>query len=233
MLGRDEPYERLPYFFSDQYDVGMEYSGYATSWDEVVFRGEPGSREFIAFWLEAGRVIAGMNVNVWDVTDHIQTLIRSREQIDAGRLRDPDLPLEELASRPVHRHLERSRVTGAVKGFVAQGVGFTKHLVKGRLSKADATPASELANGEARVLQVDGDKLAVHRDDGGSLHAVSAVCTHLGCLVEWNPAEQTWDCPCHGSRFRTDGSVIHGPAKRDLERREVSAEGSPRASSRS
>jgi Rieske Fe-S protein len=111
--------------------------------------------------------------------------------------------------------------------LVAQGVGFAKHLVRGRLSKADSTPASELANREARVLQVDGDKLAVHRDDQGSLHAVSAVCTHLGCLVEWNRAEQTWDCPCHGSRFRIDGGVIQGPAKRDLERRELSVKGHP------
>ncbi len=107
---------------------------------------------------------------------------------------------------------------------MAQGAGFAKHLVRGRLSKADATPASELAHGEARVLQVDGEKLAVSRDEEGSLHAVSAVCTHLGCIVDWNRAEQTWDCPCHGSRFRTDGSVIQGPAKRDLERRELPAE---------
>jgi 3-phenylpropionate/trans-cinnamate dioxygenase ferredoxin reductase component len=227
MLGQGEPYERLPYFFSDQYDVGMEYSGYATSWDEVVFRGDPGSREFIAFWLEAGRVVAGMNVNVWDVTDHIQALIRSREPVDVGTLRDPDLPLEELASRPVVRHPARSRAPGSVKGFMAQGVGFAKHLVRGRLSKADPTPATALTNGEARVLQVDGEKLAVYRDEQGSLHAVSAVCTHLGCLVEWNRAEETWDCPCHGSRFDVDGGVIQGPAKRDLERTELWAEGHP------
>jgi 3-phenylpropionate/trans-cinnamate dioxygenase ferredoxin reductase subunit len=100
MLGKGQPYERLPYFFSDQYDVGMEYSGYATSWDEVVFRGDPGGREFIAFWLEGGRPVAGMNVNVWEVTDQIQALIRSGERVDVARLRDPDLPLQELASRP-------------------------------------------------------------------------------------------------------------------------------------
>jgi 3-phenylpropionate/trans-cinnamate dioxygenase ferredoxin reductase subunit len=225
MLGKQEPYERLPYFFSDQYDVGMEYSGYAMSWDEVVFRGDPAAREFIAFWLEGGRVVAGMNVNVWEVTDHIQALIRSGERVDVARLRDPDLPLEELGSRPALRSPERSRAGGSLKEFVAQGAGFARHFVRGRLSKADATPASELASGEARVLQVDGDKLAVYRDEQGSLHAVSAVCTHLGCLVEWNGAEQSWDCPCHGSRFRIDGSIIQGPAKRDLERRELPAEG--------
>jgi 3-phenylpropionate/trans-cinnamate dioxygenase ferredoxin reductase subunit len=225
MLGKQEPYERLPYFFSDQYDVGMEYSGYATSWDEVVFRGDPGAREFIAFWLDGGSVVAGMNVNVWEVSDHIEALIRSGEQVDVARLRDPDLPLEELASRPALRSPERSRAGGSVKEFLAQGAGFAKHFVRGRLSKADATPASELASGEARVLQVDGEKLAVYRDEKGTLHAVSAVCTHMGCLVEWNRAEQTWDCPCHGSRFRIDGSVIQGPARRELKRTELPAEG--------
>jgi len=97
MLGKGEPYDRIPYFFSDQYDVGMEYAGYATDWDEVVFRGDVDAREFIAFWLKDGRVLAGMNVNVWDVTDHIQALIRSRAQIDRDRLRDTGTELASLA----------------------------------------------------------------------------------------------------------------------------------------
>jgi 3-phenylpropionate/trans-cinnamate dioxygenase ferredoxin reductase component len=96
MLGQEAPYERLPYFFSDQYDVGMEYSGFARSWDRVVFRGDPATREFIAFWIARDRVVAGMNVNVWDVTDPIQSLIRARVPIEDGRLTDPTVPLEEL-----------------------------------------------------------------------------------------------------------------------------------------
>jgi 3-phenylpropionate/trans-cinnamate dioxygenase ferredoxin reductase subunit len=98
MLGREEPYDRIPYFFSDQYDVGMEYSGLASPTDQVVFRGDPGTREMIAFWIAEGRVAAGMNVNVWDVTDPIQALIRSRAPVDLARLQDPEVPLEELAS---------------------------------------------------------------------------------------------------------------------------------------
>jgi 3-phenylpropionate/trans-cinnamate dioxygenase ferredoxin reductase component len=86
MLGADVPYERVPYFFSDQYDVGMEYSGYAVGWDEVVFRGDPASREFIAYWLKGERVLAGMNVNVWDVTDEIQELVRSGRPLDRKAL---------------------------------------------------------------------------------------------------------------------------------------------------
>ena len=97
MLGKPAAYERLPYFYSDQYDVGMEYTGYAARWDEVVFRGDPDSREFIAFWLDDGRVVAGMNVNVWDVVDSIEALIRTRRPVDAAKLRDVDVPLEASA----------------------------------------------------------------------------------------------------------------------------------------
>ncbi len=89
MLGEDVSYDRIPYFFSDQYDVGMEYSGHAPSWDEVVFRGDREGGEFVAFWLEEGRVIAGMNVNVWDVNEQVQALIRSRREVDARPLRAP------------------------------------------------------------------------------------------------------------------------------------------------
>jgi 3-phenylpropionate/trans-cinnamate dioxygenase ferredoxin reductase subunit len=96
MLGRVEAYDRVPYFFSDQYDVGMEYSGLARSWDRVVFRGDPASREFIAFWLLGDRILAGMNVNVWDVVDPIQTLIRERTVVTDRRLADPDVPLAQL-----------------------------------------------------------------------------------------------------------------------------------------
>ena len=95
MLGGGDPYDRLPYFFSDQYDVGMEYSGYARTWDRVVFRGDPASREFIAFWLVEDRVVAGMNVNVWDVTEPIQALIRDRVPVDDRRLADTDIPLTQ------------------------------------------------------------------------------------------------------------------------------------------
>jgi 3-phenylpropionate/trans-cinnamate dioxygenase ferredoxin reductase subunit len=97
MLGDAVGYERIPYFFSDQYDVGMEYSGYAPSWDEVVFRGDREGSEFVAFWLSGRRVIAGMNVNVWDVNEHVQALIRSRRAIDKKALTDPDTSLESLA----------------------------------------------------------------------------------------------------------------------------------------
>ncbi|WP_086727058.1 NAD(P)/FAD-dependent oxidoreductase [Streptomyces carpinensis] len=100
MLGKDVAYDRVPYFFSDQYDLGMEYSGWAPpgSYDQVVIRGDAGKREFIAFWMKEGRVLAGMNVNVWDVTDPIQHLIRTKAQVDTEALADPRVPLDTLAS---------------------------------------------------------------------------------------------------------------------------------------
>jgi 3-phenylpropionate/trans-cinnamate dioxygenase ferredoxin reductase subunit len=98
MLGQEVSYDRVPYFYSDQYDLGMETAGLPEpgTYDRVVYRGDPGGGEFIAFWLSGGVVVAGMNVNVWDVNDDIQALIGSRRPVDTARLADPDVPLPEV-----------------------------------------------------------------------------------------------------------------------------------------
>jgi 3-phenylpropionate/trans-cinnamate dioxygenase ferredoxin reductase subunit len=98
MAGQGKAYDRIPYFYSDQYDLGMEYTGYAPRWDEVLFRGDPRTREFVAFWLADGKVVAGMNMNIWDVAPAIETLIRSGRRIDPTRLVDVRQPLGELAT---------------------------------------------------------------------------------------------------------------------------------------
>ena len=101
MLGETASYDLLPYFYTDQYDLGMEYTGNAPAgtYDQVVIRGKLETREFIAFWLDAaGRVLAGMNVNVWDVTDPIKALIESGAVVDLKRLADPELPLESVTA---------------------------------------------------------------------------------------------------------------------------------------
>jgi 3-phenylpropionate/trans-cinnamate dioxygenase ferredoxin reductase component len=108
MLGQDVVYDRVPYFYSDQYDLGMEYSGYVEpgGYDRVVFRGDPTivdgkAPEFVAFWVKDSRVLAGMNVNVWDVTDDIQKLVRAGyagQTVDLARLADPSVPLADLLS---------------------------------------------------------------------------------------------------------------------------------------
>ena len=98
MLGQQVSYDWVPYFFSDQYDLGMETAGVPEPghYDQVVYRGDPQTLEFIAFWLSDGAVVAGMNVNVWDVNDDIQALIRAGTSVDVSRLEDPGVPLTDL-----------------------------------------------------------------------------------------------------------------------------------------
>ncbi|MEH0431955.1 NAD(P)/FAD-dependent oxidoreductase [Streptomyces turgidiscabies] len=106
MLGRqDAAYDRVPYFFTDQYDLGMEYAGYVEpgGYDQVVFRGDVAGREFIAFWLAGNRVLAGMNVNIWDVNDQLQALVRTAQPVDTSMLTDPQVPLESLLPSAEHR----------------------------------------------------------------------------------------------------------------------------------
>lgn len=105
MLGRNASYDKVPYFFSDQYDMGMEYTGHVGdgAYDEVVFRGDPAGGEYIAFWLRGGRVLAGMNVNVWDVADPIAEMVRSARPVDRARLVDPDVPVADVAGAAATR----------------------------------------------------------------------------------------------------------------------------------
>lgn len=101
MLSQDSQitaYTKLAYFYSDQFDLGMEYNGYAADWDQVVVRGDLAAREFLAFWLKDGRILAGMNANVWDQGDQIKALVRSGATIDPDRLADLSTPLADLAT---------------------------------------------------------------------------------------------------------------------------------------
>jgi len=101
MLGEPVSYDRVPYFFTDQYDLGMEYAGYVEpgGYDQVVFRGDPAGYEFLAFWVAGGRVLAGMNVNIWDVQDDLQKLVRAGyagRSVDLVKLADPGVPVTDL-----------------------------------------------------------------------------------------------------------------------------------------
>jgi 3-phenylpropionate/trans-cinnamate dioxygenase ferredoxin reductase subunit len=97
IAGANEPYTRTPYFYSDQFDLGMEYRGFAPEWGRVVVRGDVAKREFLAFWLADGRVVAAMNANLWDFGDELTELVESERRIDPDRLTDPDVPLAEAA----------------------------------------------------------------------------------------------------------------------------------------
>jgi Rieske Fe-S protein len=90
----------------------------------------------------------------------------------------------------------------------------------GKLRRKRGTP-DDVDPGSGGVLEIEGERVAVYRSDAGEVSAVSAICTHMGCVVAWNAAERSWDCPCHGSRFDVEGRVLHGPATRALEPVEV------------
>jgi glycine/D-amino acid oxidase-like deaminating enzyme/nitrite reductase/ring-hydroxylating ferredoxin subunit len=98
-------------------------------------------------------------------------------------------------------------------------VGF--HFVADRFTRADRATVEELKPGEGAIVRIRSQKTAAYRDEQGQLHAFSPVCPHLYCLVDWNPAERTWDCPCHGSRYDGEGRAIQGPTTKDLRRREL------------
>ena len=97
IAGANEAYTRTPYFYSDQFDLGMEYRGYAPEWGQVVVRGDLAKREFLAFWLADGRVAAAMNANLWDFGDELTELVESERRVDPDRLADPDVPLARAA----------------------------------------------------------------------------------------------------------------------------------------
>ena len=119
----------------------------------------------------------------------------------------------------------RFKPVTSAKDFVVENVDVAKHFFGDRLSASDIDSAGELAKGAGEVVDWKGEKLAVYKDESGAVQAVSAVCTHLGCLVSWNGAEKSWDCPCHGSRFNYDGHVIQGPANKDLEPKSLNEAG--------
>jgi glycine/D-amino acid oxidase-like deaminating enzyme/nitrite reductase/ring-hydroxylating ferredoxin subunit len=120
-------------------------------------------------------------------------------------------------SRLAH-FVEATRFTPAssFKSFVSENVDFPAYLVKDAVAGAEAKSVDEVEKGDGKLVRVGGKRVAVYRDASNRVHAVSSVCTHMGCHVHFNGAEKTWDCPCHGSRFGVDGELLQGPAVKDL-----------------
>ena len=123
---------------------------------------------------------------------------------------------------PLQERFDPRRVPAlsSAKEVLAEGARMLAQFARD-IPGLDLGKARELARGDGRVVDQGGEKLAAARDDTGTLHLVSAVCTHMQCIVRWNNAERTWDCPCHGSRFAPDGTVLEGPALADLPKRSV------------
>jgi Rieske Fe-S protein len=112
----------------------------------------------------------------------------------------------------------RKKIVGGAWNYVTENKDYPYYLVRDRFAGAEGRSLREVPRGSGRVLSLDGKHVAVYRDADGSRTKRSAICTHMGCTVSWNDAERTWDCPCHGSRFKLDGSVISGPAESPLKR---------------
>lgn len=115
----------------------------------------------------------------------------------------------------------RSNTLSSIGQFLKENINVAGQYLKDLPGKAQASHFSDVQPGEGKTVSVNGEKYACYRDETNKLHVVSAVCTHMKCIVNWNNAEKTWDCPCHGSRFMTDGSVIEGPAISNLPAVEV------------
>jgi Rieske Fe-S protein len=119
----------------------------------------------------------------------------------------------------------RVKPLASAKHFITENLNVAKHFVKDWMGRGEHKDVGSVALGEARIVDLPEGKTAVYRDLGGTAHAYSAVCPHAKCIVHWNPTEQTWDCPCHGSRFSpTSGAVLEGPALDALPRHQTGEE---------
>ena len=157
-----------------------------------------------------GRLHVATGFKKWGMTHSAVAAILLRDEI-GGRSN----PWSELF------RATRLHPLASAKELAVHNLDVGLRFVGDRLLTLRPPPAQGLAPGEAGLRELDGEKVAAYRDEHGRLHAVSGRCTHLGCLVAWNTAERTWDCPCHGSRFTHDGKVIQGPAVDDLAPRDL------------
>ena len=112
----------------------------------------------------------------------------------------------------------RIKPVAGFTAFVKENADVAKEFVKGYFTREKLESLSDIAHGEGKVVTYEGEKIALYKDAGGQLHAISPVCTHMKCNVAWNTTEQSWDCPCHGARFDCDGNVMTGPASKGLEK---------------
>ncbi len=105
----------------------------------------------------------------------------------------------------------------SVWDYLKENIDYPYYYLKAKLAATEGTSLDELQRGEGKILKLDGQRVAAYRNAYGQVTKLSAVCTHMGCIVHWNQADSTWDCPCHGSCFQATGEVLAGPAETPLE----------------
>jgi glycine/D-amino acid oxidase-like deaminating enzyme/nitrite reductase/ring-hydroxylating ferredoxin subunit len=198
-----EAFEDLTAFLRDEFGVGsIDYR-----WTNEDYESMDGLPFVCRATSSAAHLFVATGFNAWGIANGTVAGIILSDLI-MGR----DNPWAEV--------FDATRIKPMAGGtsFVKENIGTGAHLVEGYVRRRPRSFA-DLSPGEAAVLKLRGEQLAVLKDEQGAVHAISAVCTHLGCVLGWNPVDRTWDCPCHGSRFAIDGRVLHGPATTDLERR--------------
>lgn len=202
---RPQRYEALERFARDHWEVEEIAYHWSTQdgmpADSLPYAGRytPRSRHL---WVNAGHQKWGM------------TNATAGARVVADLIAGRDSPWANL--------LDPNRVTVSAAPRVARAqLWVGAHLIGDRLTPAEASSAEEVPPGQARVVRAGLGKIGLFRDEAGTAHGVSLRCAHLGCLLHWNGAERSWDCPCHGSRFGVDGEVLAGPATQPLERREA------------
>ena len=195
-----ESFEELEDFARDHFGVAADYR-----WTNEDYR----SMDHAPFvgWSSKLResYLVATGFNAWGISNGTAAAI-----LLADLIQERDNPWLKLFDAT------RIKPLAGAKEFAAGNAATATHLVGGWLARKPHS-FDDLKPGEAAILKIDGHNVAGYRDDEGALHAVSAVCTHMGCIVGWNETDRSWDCPCHGSRFALDGSVIHGPAVKALE----------------
>jgi glycine/D-amino acid oxidase-like deaminating enzyme/nitrite reductase/ring-hydroxylating ferredoxin subunit len=182
--------ERLRAFFPDAV-IDHRWTGQVTgSHDGLPLIGETSPRQFIA---------TGFSGN--GITFGTLAAMMIRDQL-TGQVN----PWRQLYSPG------RPQVLGGLYNYLTENLHYPYYMIKDRIVAGEKVPPSSLQRGEGKVLIHDGKRVAASRDVDGQLHVLSAVCTHMGCIVKWNDAEKSWDCPCHGARFDCTGKVLAGPA---------------------
>lgn len=196
----NEPYQRLEKrlrVFLPQIQIDHRWSGQVIETnDGLPFIGENAEHQFAATGFSGNGMTFGTISAIMAV----------------DKLTNRSNPWTELFE------INRKKLLGGTWTYIKENKDYPFHLLRDWIARGDGNSVNDLALGEGKILKLDGKKVAAYKDDAGNVTLCSPVCTHLKCIVDWNTAEKSWDCPCHGSRFTPTGEVISGPAEEALEK---------------